>query len=491
MNKQTRILFTLCTLVTLFASTFSSLIFDENPINSAAEKVASNSLTFLGNTEPKIGGLHDYIFKKDRKSLIKWAITAEAHYFIQSKLNNEEPYEAFIYNRISELSDADLAKYVLTMANKYPELNSSSALDTLSARYGITDEIVNFVSINKNANEIKQKNESEFNNNNEHNSKNSAAAASPSKKLIKKNPKALHNVLNSGDRQTLIKWALTAEAQLHNGKPKISGGMHDYIHTLTNEQIQKYISIAAKTHSELNSKEKMEQLAEKYGITDELAFEKHAKGEPEAEKEAEEEFDFSSEKNEEHKEKENLHDVIAEGGRKLLIKWALVAEALLNQGAQGKLIGGLHDYVHSLSNEQLGKFISVAAKNHAELNSKEKMEMLAQQFNIGVEEQNEKEKAKENEKIQNKLLNKRNFNFNLFMSEQKDDLFSWALAAESYEKEKLNLLSSTQSGLESYIMHLNKEQLVDFLVNKVTKYPQLADKNYLEYLARRFGYKKF
>lgn len=477
MNKQTRILLILCTLVTLFANTYSNLILEDTPVES---NNALNDL-FLGSTEPKFGGLHDFIFQKDRKSLIKWAITAEAHYFVQSKLNNEEPSEAWIYNRISQLSNNDLAKYVLNMAKKFPELDSGSTLDALASEYGISDKIVNFVA-----------NKAVKNLNTETEENSTVQKAQKSKKNKRHNHKStdgINALLLNGDRLKLIKWALTAEAHLQNGHKKIEGGLHDYIHTLSNEQIAKYITIAAKNHSELNSQEKMEELAIKYGITEEIAMEKHAKGEPEPEYEEDEESENSSES-----KGENLHDLIKKGDRKILIKWALVAEAVLNEGNQNKLNGGLHDYVNSLSNEQLGKFVAVAAKNHPELNNRQNMEKLADEFEINAEEIIKEKVNKENEKVNNdkvkdKFLNKSNVNFSLFVKEEKDDLFSWALAAEKYDKEKHNL-DLLEGGLENYITKMNKEQLAEYIVIKVRKYPELADKNYLDYLSRKYGYKK-
>jgi len=489
MNKQTRILFTLCTLVTLFANSYASLILDENKSEPASDK-ASNLFTFLGNAKPKIDALDDSIFKKDHKSLIKWAITAEAHHFVQTKLNNKEPSEAWIYNRISKLSNADLEKYILNMAKIYPELDSSSALDAFASEYGITEEIVNFVAKKPSKNSQIQSEESTTSTvkNTQKNKKN--------RNHDNKDTNGVYALLANGDRLNLIKWGLTAESHLHNKSKKIAGGLFEYIHTLSNEKIAKYITIAAKNHSELNNKEKIEELAKKYGITAEIVMEKHSKGEPEPVYEDDESHSESSN----DKKSENLHDIIARGDRKTLIKWALITEALLNLGSQGKLVGGLHDYINTLSNQQLGKFISVGAKNHPELNNKQNMEKLDEEFEINQKEiirENKKEKEKNDntnkcyskKKVTDKFLNRGSINFSLFINEDKDDLFSWALAAEKYDKEKNNLYL-LEGGLENYIMQLNKEQLADNIVIKTGKYPELADKNYLESLARRYGFKK-
>lgn len=473
-----------------------------------------NSGKFLDELEAlkplKLGGLHDYIFKKDRKTLIKWAITAEAHYFVALKANQEEPCGQWIYRKISQMSNENLIKFILNMVKKFPELDSATALNTLARIYGINDEIVNYVSNEanfdifekeENSNKTNQAtDEGYMHNNHSHeefnkNQKHSHHSTHSHHEDSEHHVTGLHDFINSGDRETLIKWALTAEAHTHRTlEKKPIGGLHDYITSLSSEEIGKYITIAAKRMPDLNSKEKMDQLAVQYGITDDAV--KELAKQHLVMKDAEHIYYGENTGNDQwHADlhSESIQECLVNGDRKTLVKWALVAEAVLNaHEPNGKILGGLHDYIESLSNEQLAKYISVASRSHPELNNKENMEKLAETYEISHEhhsDENKNEELKKNEN-ENKSFNTRlDSLFGELMEEDRKNLIGWAFAAEKYDREKHGF-HQLEGGLEDYAWKLDKDKLVDYITDKARTYPELRDKNYLEFLSRNYKFNR-
>jgi hypothetical protein len=524
----------------------NSELLNEDKFNSALEsdnnrsiyhdihEKMENSDKFLDDLDKlkplKFGGLHDYIFKKDRKTLIKWAITTEAHYFMALKAKQEEPCGQWIYRKISQMSNEDLIKFILNMARKFPELDSATALNSLAQIYGINQDIVNYVS-NENNFEIFEKEKIEIikntitnnsninkqndNDSNSHDNHFHSEFSINQKHYHDHNPHKhhpgsehdstnLHDFISSGDRETLIKWALTAEAHSHvNLEKKPIGGLHDSITYLSNEEIGKYITIAAKRTPELNCKEKMEKLATKYGITDQSVKDLakiHTIVKDAEHMNHEEKAENDSESAEQHSE--SMQECLINGDRKTLMRWALVAEAVLNaHEPNGKILGGLHDYIESLGNHELAKYVSVASRSHPEINNRKNMEKLAETYGISSEHElnkehinnenlNEENKINENLNAENKTFNTRlDRIFSELMGEDQKDLISWAFVAERYDREKHGF-HQLEGGLEDYIWKLEKEKIVDYIADKAKTYSELSDKSYLEFLSRKYGFKQ-
>lgn len=101
------------------------------------EKVADN-LKFLAETEPEgEGGLVDFIFRLSRERLTQYAFTAEKY---QHEAIGQH-IKGGIVDYIDELTNQQIAWFVLNIAKQYPELNSKEFLDALVYRYGF-DKIV-------------------------------------------------------------------------------------------------------------------------------------------------------------------------------------------------------------------------------------------------------------------------------------------------------------------------------------------------------------
>ena len=85
-----------------------------------------------------MGGLHDYIFRKDRKTLIIWALTCEYHDRYERKLN----VLGGLHEMVHTMTNEKIAEYVLGVAAVYPVLNNAENLDALAKKYEIKYDFV-------------------------------------------------------------------------------------------------------------------------------------------------------------------------------------------------------------------------------------------------------------------------------------------------------------------------------------------------------------
>jgi len=169
-----------------------------------------------------MGGLHDYIFRMPRETLIQWALTTEKYH---RKVNNQEHLLGGLDDYINSLSTQEIANYILKEAHEHPELDSKEKLDALVQQL-------------------------------------SAPKQGPLG-----GDGGLHDYLFRLPREKLITYALTTEAyhrditHLH-----LMGGLDDYVNSLSNQQIVDYILKQLKEHPEINNAEKLDSLSLKYNI---------------------------------------------------------------------------------------------------------------------------------------------------------------------------------------------------------------------------------
>lgn len=179
--------------------------------------VKTNPFTF--------GGLHDYLYRQKRETLIRWALTGEAH---ERKVKNIETLGG-LHDYVYKLSEVEIADIVADYAKKYPELNNGEKLDSLAKEYKIVVD-------------------------------------QASQNILKLG--GLHDYIFRTDRKTLIKWALTCEAhdKKERGIDRTVGGLHDYIGTMSNQKIAEYVLGVAAVYPVLNSAESLDTLFKKYEI---------------------------------------------------------------------------------------------------------------------------------------------------------------------------------------------------------------------------------
>ena len=188
-----------------------------SPVVKFLEAVAEPSVGF--------GGLEDYIFRLDRETLSNFAFSAEKYHHEQQ---GQSMIIGGLHDKIRDMSNLEIAEYVLEKAKLYKDLNSYENLEKLSLKYGF------------------------------------------SKKLNQESLKVggLHDYIFRQPRETLEKWALTTEAHHRAVKNiQILGGLHDYINTLSSEELVQYVLKEASEHPELDSAEELNRYASVYGIT--------------------------------------------------------------------------------------------------------------------------------------------------------------------------------------------------------------------------------
>lgn len=261
-----------------------------------------------------MGGLHDYIRSLDRDTLVVFALTAEKYY--RNKKNIR--LMGGLHDRVAGMTEEDLVTYILAKIKEFPELDSKKKLTQLAVQYGLkTEEPV---------------------------------------------LGGLHDYIFREPRETLIKWAFTAEKYHRkvNNQEGLLGGLDDYIGRLSTAEIAQYILKEAAEHSELNSGDKLNKMATELGV-------QGGEG-PEVFVEV----------------MGGLHDYIYRTDRKTLEKWAFVCQRF-DRESRGKLglIGGLEDYIGSLSDKEVADYILAKASKYSQLNSSEKLNTLATKYSVG------------------------------------------------------------------------------------------------------------
>jgi len=271
-----------------------------------------------------LGGLHDYIFTIDRQTLINWALAAEAYVREQRNLHLMGGLDDYIHS----LTNQEIAQKILDFADQYKELDSETMLQSLVIKYG-----TNLIKAN-----------------------------APS--LFLAPVGGLHDYIFRESRETLINWALAAETYVREKTNKhLMGGLDDYIDSLTNQEIaQKVLEYAAK-YQELNSADKLNAFVAQYGISHEPRTASF--------------LNFGG-----------LHDFIFREDRPTLINWALAAEKYVRTKENLHLMGGLEDYIRSVSNQEIAQKILDWAAQYPELDSSAKLESLVTEYGINFSESN-------------------------------------------------------------------------------------------------------
>jgi len=135
------------------------------------------------------------------------------------------------------------------------------------------------------------------------------------------------------------------------------GGLHDYINSLTNDQVIDYILREVKEHPEIANKNKLEGLVTKYlHPPATLPLPEGIMG--------------------------GIHDYIFRLPRDKLNLWALAAEKYHREVNNEHLLGGLDDYLSSLSDKQVIDYILKEVKEHPELGKSKKLDELVTKYGI-------------------------------------------------------------------------------------------------------------
>jgi hypothetical protein len=349
----------------------------------------------------QFGGLHDFLFRQDRETLEKWALTAEAHHNAKSG----SVIIGGIHGRKNPLTNEEFANYIMDMSKIYPELTSASKLEELSFTYGVQN--------------------------------------SPVAMQIG----GLHDFIFRESRETLEKWANTAEAH-HvkvTGKPLI-GGLHGRRNPLTNEEFANYVLDMSKIYPGLNSRTELEKLSVVYGFSDGKISGKvgDARG--------------------------GLHDYLFRQPRETLVRWALTAEEHLKQKTGTKLIGGLHGRLEPLNNQDYAQFIMDMAKKFPELDNGLELDRLSQVYGFA-----------DNPSLGKTIGGLHDYIFRT----ERNTLIRWALTAEAHDRKIKDVV--IYGGLHDYIAHLSNENIAEYILRMADSHPELNSADALNNYSQTYG----
>ena len=270
----------------------------------------------------------------------------------------------------------------------------------------------------------------------------------------------LHDYIFTIDEDTLRTWAIAVD-RYHsekNGEKPIGGGIHDRLRTMKKLDFIEYILKMIRQYPNLDSSIELNQLCVNYGIS---------KTEKKEEKPVEEEN---------HTMVGGLVDYIWRQSDQTLIHWALTADKYDKEKRNVHLLGGLDDYVDSLSREKLMEIILKHAKTYPELNSNVKLDSLAATYGFF-----KPEKVKE-EEAPMKVGGLTDY----IWRQPEDVLRQWALTCEKYETEKKNLVLI--GGLHDYVDKLTKEELIKIILQYTRNYSELDSGVRLNELALSYGF---
>ena len=395
---------------------------DQYPEIANKERLDSLSLEFgfdkktVGNpTTGGDGGLHDYIWKLPREKIITWALTAEAYHRDVNHLHLVGGLDDYITN----LSNQQIIEYIMGQVKEHPELSTQGKFDSLSQKYNID--------VNSAHNIVK--------------------TSSPIG-----GDGGLHDFIWRMERPQLNNWALASE-RYHRDVNNIHtlGGLHDYIDNLSNQQIIEYIMKEVKEHPEIASSQKLDALVSKFGISN---------SSPQNAKLGDAFIGGDG----------GLHDYIWKMERPSLNKWALTTERYHRKVNNLHIYGGLHEYINSLSNQEVIEYIMREVKEHPEIASSTKLDSLSAEYGLtgAVESHNFGGDGGLHDYI-----------FRL----PRNTLESWALASEKYHNQGQLIMG----GLHDYINNLSNQQLIEHIMKEVKEHPEIASGAKLDSLVAQYG----
>jgi len=245
--------------------------------------------------------------------------------------------------------------------------------------------------------------------------------------------------LMSLSRDSLIKYALASEAYHKeiNNQQHMIGGLHDYIFNLSNEQLAEKIKQATNEHKEINSIQKLQVLVNGKPL-DRVMIER------------------------ERIAREYLKTL----SNQMLQRCALGVESFHKMKTTSPMYGGLHDYIQSLSDQEIIEYIVMEVSNHHEI--------LTNFHSICSSSTGSSSSMVESEPEMIEMLS---------MMEM-SALKSYSKVLSKYNLEKMHLTGSTN---EEGINQLTKSQLLTYISTMLKKFPELNSFSSLESLRKTYG----
>jgi predicted RNA-binding protein YlqC (UPF0109 family) len=419
-------------------------------------------------------GIHDHLATMEREDLESWALTAERHH---RKITKTEGLIGGLHDFIKTQSREDLIRYINKEVMEHPEMNSVSffktQLETLKANSmkmgGLHDYIFTVpreklvswaMAAEKYARDVKKdttqgglhdfifrltdqevaqyilklaKTYPELDSGVKLDelvaSSKTATEATTEEKSINLGG-GLHDFIFKLPKDKLISWALATEKYIrsHSEVP-ILGGIHDYVYTLSEQQIAEYVLQMAGKYPELNSREKLDEIS----TIETVPLIGAGSG---------------------------IHDYLATMEREDLEKWALASERHHRKITKTEgLLGGLHDFIGTLSREEIVRYINKKVMEHPEMNSVEFF------------------KSQITEEAPLNVHNSGGLHDYIFRL-PREKLVTWALAAEKYSRRLSKV--PIYGGLHDYIFRLSEQEISEYILKMVAKYPELNSSEKLD-----------
>ena len=288
-------------------------------------------------------------------------------------------------------------------------------------------------------------------------------------------------------------YALSLEAYTSNGKT-VLGGLHDYITQYNKQSLIKYIASVCLEKRELFEEQKFNSVIAQFSSSS------NKKEDEKIEKALLNVIHENTENSEKSKSltSQRFEDLVYIQHRNTLITWALTCEYHDNLKKQAPLVGGLHDYVDSLSEREIADYILRMVDVYPELGSKQTLDDLRKKYEIkyesdeNVDDNDKKDEIEKAEKSLNFLAESEpegeggliDFIFRL----PREKLTQYAFTAEKFAHEATGM--QVKGGIVDYIDELTNQQIAWFVLDSAKKYPELNSKEFLDALVCRYGFDK-
>jgi len=115
------------------------------------------------------------------------------------------------------------------------------------------------------------------------------------------------------------------------------------------------------------------------------------------------------------------------------------------------MLGGLDDYINTLSNQEIANYILKEAHEHPELNSKDKLNALTQQYSSPI--------------VTGANLGGDGGLHAVLFRLPREKLITLALTTEAYHRDVLD--RHLFGGLDDYISTLSNEQIIEYIIKEV------------------------
>jgi len=246
---------------------------------------------------------------------------------------------------------------------------------------------------------------------------------------------------------------LTAEAyDWQQRNISLIGGIWYPLKFWNNSEIAEYVLQRASEYPELNSKSKLEHLALSFGFslpttsdnTPTISIGRDG----------------------------GLKDSLLTLPKDTLTKFALALEQYWKDKKNFTLIGGLNDYIGTMSPNAVSDYILNKLKEFKELTTLKQLEELAKKYGLISESPQSFLQLGGLEDV--------------IIRQTKATLVAWALTAENYERvvEGVMLIG----GLEDYVDKMTEQELATYILDMARKYPKINSAETLNALAFEYKY---